>query len=184
MDRFAAIAMRKDSIDRATEKNSRGDRMDHAGLDDQCWGTIQKMIREDVRNEGFELVDVQLNRAKGRFLLRIFMDHEKGVDLNDCERVSRRISDSLDTVDLIPGSYVLEISSPGLDRPLKREEDFIRYCGQRVRLTFGAPQEKIQSVEGRILGIEEHTLHIEDMNGERREIPFPSIIKARLVVDF
>lgn len=158
--------------------------MDHAGLDDQAWGAIQKMIQEDVRDEGFELVEVQFNRAKGRFLLRIFMDHEKGVDLSDCERVSQRISDSLDTVDLIPGSYVLEVSSPGLDRPLKREEDFVRYRGQRVMLTFGTPHEKIQSIEGKILGIEEHTLCIEGMNGERHEIPVPSIIKARLVVHF
>ena len=158
--------------------------MDHAGLDDQGWSAIQKMIQEDVRCEGFELLEVQFKRAKGRFLLRIFMDHEKGVDLNDCERVSQRISDSLDTVDFIPGPYVLEVSSPGLDRPLKREEDFVRYRGHRVRLTFGIPQEKTESVEGKILGIEEHTLCIEGQKGKRREIPLSSIIKARLVVQF
>lgn len=158
--------------------------MDHTGLDDQGRGAIQKLIHEDVRIEGFELVEVQFNRAKGRYLLRIFIDHEQGVDLYDCERVSQRISDSLDKVDLIPGPYVLEVSSPGLDRPLKREEDFIRYRGHRVRLTVGTPDEKTQSVEGRILGVEEHTLCVEDTKGERHEIPIPSIIKARLVVDF
>jgi len=163
---------------------SEDDRMDHMGLDDKVWGAIQKLIHEDVREEGFELVDVQFNRAKGRYLLRIFMDHEGGVDLNDCERVSRRISDSLDKVDLIPGPYVLEVSSPGLDRPLKREGDFIRFRGHRVKLTIGATHEKTRSVEGRILGVEEHTLCIEDMEGERYEIPVHSILKARLVVDF
>jgi ribosome maturation factor RimP len=79
---------------------------------------------------------------------------------------------------------VLEVSSPGLDRPLKREEDFIRFRGRRVRLTIGAPHEKTRSVEGKILGVEEHTLCIEAMDGECCEIPVDSILKARLVVDF
>ena len=158
--------------------------MDVSGSDDQGCDPIQELVHKDLEEEGFELVDLQFKRAKGHYLLRIFMDHENGVNIEDCERVSQRISESLDKADLIPGPYLLEVSSPGLDRPLKREKDFKRFQGQWIKLTFGEPLQGFQSMEGKILSVEGQVLSVEDRQRETYRIPISHIQKARLIVDF
>lgn len=155
-----------------------------SGFNDQRYDPIKELVHRDVEEEGFELVDLQFKRAKGHYLLRIFMDHEKGVNLDDCERVSRRIGESLDAADLIPGPYILEVSSPGLDRPLKREKDFRRFQGQWIKVTFGEPLQGFQSIEGKILSVDKQVLGIEDRQKEKHRIPISHIQKARLIVDF
>ena len=154
-----------------------------SGLNDQRWGSMQKLIHDEVEEEGFELTDLQFKRAKSRFLLRVFMDHKGGVSINDCERVSQKISTSMDSVDLIPGPYILEVSSAGLDRPLKKEKDFIRFQGHWIKITFSQGNHKNQTLEGKILSFEKHTLTIEDKKGGEYCIPYPDILKARLIVN-
>ena len=153
-------------------------------FDEHKWESLQKRIHEDLEEEGFELFDLQFNRAKGRYLLRVFMDHEKGVNIDDCERVSQRISTSLDNLDLIPGPYVLEVSSPGIDRPLKKEADFRRYQGKSISITFHEPNQKIQSLVGKILSVDHEILRIEDKKKGEHKIPLSAILKARLMVTF
>lgn len=155
-----------------------------SGLNDQKWSSMNKLIRKDVEEKGFELVDMQFNRAKGRYLLRIFIDHEKGVRIDDCEIISKKISESLDEVDLIPGPYTLEVSSPGLDRPLKKNEDFKRFQGHWIKLTFSDPYQKTQSLEGKILSSGDNIFILEDKKEKKYNIPYSSIIKAKLVLDF
>ena len=146
--------------------------------------SIQKLIHEDLEKEGFELYELQFNRAKGRYLLRVFMDHEKGVNIDDFERVSQRNSSSLDALDLIPGPYVLEVSSPGIDRPLKKEADFRRYQGKWISMTFHDSPNKIQSLDGKILSVDQQILRIEDRKREEHKIPLTAILKAKLIVSF
>ena len=153
-------------------------------LNDQKLTSIHSLIHKDVEENGFELVDMQFNRAKGRYLLRIYIDHENGIRINDCERVSKKISASLDEVDLIPGPYVLEVSSPGLDRLLKKQEDFKRFQGQWIKLTFTDPHQKTQSLDGKILSCDDKILILENKKEEKHEIPLASIIKAKLSLDF
>lgn len=153
-------------------------------LNDQRRASIHKLILKDVEEIGFELVDLHFNRAKGRYLLRIFIDHEKGIKIDDCEKVSRKISASLDEVDLIPGPYVLEVSSPGLDRPLKKRGDFKRFQGCWIKLTFGDANKKTRSLEGKILSCDDSILILENRKEEKVDIPFSSIIKAKLFLDF
>lgn len=153
-------------------------------LNDQRLASIHSLIHKDVEEKGFELVDMQFNRAKGRYLLRIFIDHENGIRINDCERVSKKISASLDEVDLIPGPYVLEVSSPGLNRLLKKKEDFERFQGKWIKLTFADPHQKTQFLDGKILSCDDNILILENKKEEKHDIPLASIIKAKLSLDF
>ena len=153
-------------------------------LNDQRWSSIDNLIHRIVEENGFEVVELQFNRAKGRYLLRIFIDHKKGVSIDDCERVSQKISESLDDIDLIPGPYMLEVSSPGLDRPLKKKEDFERLQGEWIKLTFSDLNQKIQSVEAKILSCDDNIFILENKKGEKSHIPYTSIIKAKLILNF
>lgn len=116
--------------------------------------------------------------------MRIFIDKEGGVTLNDCEKVSRQISQLLDAEDVIPHAYVLEVSSPGLDRPLKRFEDYIRYKGRPVRVNTRLPYNNRTSFRGRIASAEEGKIRIETEKEGSIEILFSDISSARLEVEF
>jgi ribosome maturation factor RimP len=153
-------------------------------LNDQKLASIHSLIHKDVDEKGFELVDMQFNRAKGRYLLRIFIDHENGIKIDDCEKVSKKISTSLDETDLIPGPYILEVSSPGLDRLLKKREDFERLQGHWIKLVFADSNQKTQSLDGKIFSCDDDTLILENKKEEKHNIPLASIIKAKLSLEF
>lgn len=153
-------------------------------LNDQRRASIHRLIHKDVEEKGFELVDMQFNRAKGRYLLRIFIDHENGIRIDDCERVSKKISASLDEIDLIPGPYILEVSSPGLDRLLKKKEDFERFQGHWIKLIFADLHQKTRSLDGKILSCDDNILILENKKEEKYNIPLASIIKAKLSLEF
>ncbi len=108
-----------------------------------AYGTISGQVTalvEPVLDElGFELVDVEYLGAGGRRVLRIYMDRPGGVNLDDCARVSREISVLIDVKDLVPESYVLEVSSPGLNRRLKKEKDFVWAMGKKVKVRMKDP---------------------------------------------
>ncbi|MBN2373516.1 ribosome maturation factor RimP [bacterium] len=158
--------------------------MAETGLNAQGLSLIENLINNELKEEGFDLADLQFKRAKSRFLLRIFMDNKNGVTLNDCERISQKISASLDSVDLIPGPYILEVSSAGLDRPLKKEKDFIRFQGHCIKITFSQGNNKNQTLEGKILTFEKGMLKMEGEKGLEYSIPYHDILKANLIVNF
>jgi len=98
---------------------------------------IIALVEPVLEAQGLDLVDLEFARMGSRWLVRIYMDREGGVTLQDCSDMSRLIGDILDVNDLPPGPYNLEVSSPGLDRPLKREKDFIKYKGMQARSGSG-----------------------------------------------
>jgi ribosome maturation factor RimP len=100
---------------------------------------IVAFIEPLLQAQGFELVELQLRQRKGRWLVRVFIDGECGVSLEDCRRLSLEMSQVFDTEGLIAISYVLEVSSPGLDRPLRTPRDFRRQCGRMVTVFLNAP---------------------------------------------
>jgi ribosome maturation factor RimP len=100
---------------------------------------VTELIGPVITDMGIDLIDIELKRMGGKALLRVYIDREEGVTIDDCEQVSREISSVLDVEDPIPYSYVLEVSSPGLDRPLKKPEDFIRFKGNTVRVITREP---------------------------------------------
>ncbi len=101
---------------------------------------VEKLLEPGLEREGLELVDVEYVRERN-WILRIYIDKEGGVDLNDCQTVSEKAGMLLDEADLIPDNYMLEVSSPGLDRVLKKDKDFIRYTGEDVDVKRFAPLE-------------------------------------------
>ncbi|HEY8530881.1 MAG TPA: ribosome maturation factor RimP [Limnochorda sp.] len=132
---------------------------------------------------GVELVDVAYLSENGRWILRVSIDREGGVTLDDCQRVSEILSDELDRVDPIPGSYSLEVSSPGLERPLKKPREFERFQGRLVRVRAYAPVEGSRTWEGRLIGLIDNDVVVETARGQVR-IPLDKVAKAHLVAEW
>jgi ribosome maturation factor RimP len=102
---------------------------------------LEDLIAPFLQSSGYELVDTQYLREAGKMVLKVFADKEGGLKLSDCEQLSRDIGDLVDKSGIIKEAYVLEVSSPGLDRVLKKESDFVKYRGKRAKVTLFAPVE-------------------------------------------
>ncbi|MEG0238413.1 MAG: ribosome maturation factor RimP [Clostridium sp.] len=117
--------------------------------------TIEEMVAEITNPRNFEIVDVEYVKEAGEFYLRVYIDKEGGISLSDCEEVSRALSEILDVKDPIKDNYFLEVSSPGLDRPLKKDKDFVRYKGREVEIKLYKPMNGSKQFEGELLGLTE-----------------------------
>lgn len=141
-------------------------------------------ILEDL---GLELVDVEFKKEGPNYFLRIFIDSETGVDLDDCERVSTLVSEKLDEVDPIPQAYFLEVSSPGAERPLKKAKDVERAVGKNVYVTTYEPIDGEKAFEGMLKSFDGEKLEIEVKIKTRTKtfvIPYDKVAKARLAIIF
>ncbi len=141
---------------------------------------VEGLVSPVLEQEGLELVDVTFGREGRRWVLRIFIDKPGGVTLDDCAWVSHRIEDLIEVEEVISQRYYLEISSPGLDRVLKKERDFQRFAGKWARVRIREPMEGRRNFKGRILGCEQGMLDLEDSEGRRFRFPLGEIEKARL----
>lgn len=144
---------------------------------------VSKTIEPILRSQGLELIDVEYNREAQGWVLRIYLDREGGITVEDCAEASRELGAILEVRDLIPNRYVLEVSSPGVTRPLKRPEDFNKYQNRSVKIKLFMPLEGRRNFKGKLLGLKEDKVSVES---ERRiyEIPIQNIAKANLEVDF
>jgi len=148
-------------------------------------------VREEVRQladplateDGFELVDVELLVQGGRRTIRVLLDRPGGIRVGDCARFSRRLSDCLDMNQTVPGSYFLEVSSPGLDRPLKTLEAVERFAGQRVALSTTVAREGRRNYEGELLGAREGRAGVRTDEGDEYWFAWADVKAAHLVVD-
>jgi ribosome maturation factor RimP len=147
-------------------------------------GRIREIADRVAAAEGLELVDVELAGRGRNAVLRIFLDKPGGVTVHDCERVSGQVSAILDVEDFIPGSYTLEVSSPGLDRPLVKPADFERFAGKRIKLVLRAPHEGRRRLQGLLRGIRDGTVEVQEENGDVVGIGYGEIQKANLVFEF
>lgn len=144
---------------------------------------IEQAAENLLQSEGMELVDMEFRKERQRWVLRVFIDKPGGVTLDDCAEISRQLGDQIDVYDLIHTPYTLEVSSPGLDRPLKKDKDFIRHLGQKIQLTIKEPIEKQTFFEGFLVDYQPGgLLHLAEKN-KTREIPVSLIAKARLVFE-
>ncbi|MFC1747258.1 ribosome maturation factor RimP [Pseudomonadota bacterium] len=145
---------------------------------------VLELIAPIVEGLGYELVGVEHLPQGKHSLLRIYIDKpESGVGVEDCEKVSRQVSSMLDVEDPVSGQYALEVSSPGLDRPLFQSEHFERFVGQVVKLQLSMPVNGRRKWTGTLMGVEEGIIKIESEN-EVVDISFDDVDKARLVPDF
>jgi ribosome maturation factor RimP len=150
---------------------------------------VRRVVEPVLARDGYELVEVEWARLGGRWTLRLFIDKEGGVGIEDCQLVSRTVDPILDVEDFIEPAYDLEVSSPGLDRPLRKPADFERYSGQRAHVKAygpiagtapGSPGRKNWS--GVLRGFRDGAVEI-DVDGAVHRIPHDQIAKAHLEYD-
>jgi len=167
---------------------------------------LWNLVEPYVRAAGLELVEIQYGRDEGGWALRVFIDrawtpeadsaprlpgqgepHElfraPPISHEDCERISRDISAALDVADLIPNAYRLEVSSPGIERPLRREQDFARFAGQKVKIRTTDPVEGRRNFSGVLGGAKAGVVDVE-CEGQSYKIPLDCVAKANLVPDW
>jgi ribosome maturation factor RimP len=144
---------------------------------------VREAVEPILQSQGFELVDLEYQRESRGWVLRIYLDREGGVTLDDCVGVSHEVGAVLEVKDVIPTAYVLEVSSPGLTRPLKKPEDFNRFRNQLVKIRLYQPLDGRKNFKGTLLGLEGETVRVE-VDRQLFEIPLQSIAKANLEIDF
>ncbi|ADW19045.1 protein of unknown function DUF150 [Desulfobulbus propionicus DSM 2032] len=148
---------------------------------DRLLTTIQGFAEPLLADMGMELVEVQFRREGHGWVLRFFIDKEGGITIDDCADVSREISAYLEVEDLIDHAYHLEVSSPGLERPLRKKEDFHRFIDRLIRVKLREPLGEQKVLTGTLLGMEGDTVLLA-LDSETVRIDWENISKARLTL--
>ncbi|HET6921596.1 MAG TPA: ribosome maturation factor RimP [Anaeromyxobacteraceae bacterium] len=150
---------------------------------ERVWTLLEPILVRD----GYEIVEVEWVHEAGGWALRVYIDRPGGVTIDDCQAVSRTVDPVLEVEDLVEGAYHLEVSSPGLDRPLRKPADFDRYAGQRARVRTHGPVESgtgpRRNWSGILKGFADGMVEI-DVDGRLHRIPHHQIARAHLEYDF
>jgi ribosome maturation factor RimP len=144
---------------------------------------VGEMAEALLQAAGMNLVDLDYRKEGRRWVLRVFIDKERGVTVDDCATVSRELGDLLDAKDVIPDAYILEVSSPGLNRRVRKKEDFSRFAGRRVEVRLAVPQEGRRKIVGDILRVEGEAVVVAAGEGTYT-IALGNIAQATLVYEF
>ncbi|TPQ26466.1 ribosome maturation factor RimP [Methylomonas sp. EFPC3] len=141
------------------------------------------LIEPIVEGLGYECVGIEYNPHPSHGMLRVYIDNEQGILLDDCTKVSHQLSGMLDVEDPIPGEYQLEVSSPGADRPFFKLSQFQRFIGSKVNISLFKPIDKRRKLTGEIKSVDGETVVIQE--GEKLfSVPFQAMSKARLAPDY
>lgn len=150
---------------------------------DRIVSAVEAFARPVLDEMGLELVEVQFRRESG-WILQLFIDQEGGVNVDDCAAVSRQVSAYLEVEEVIQHAFTLEVSSPGLERPLKRIEDFVRFSGRKARVKVKEPIDGQRVFFGKLAAVDEDnkniTLALDDTDGEHMSIDLDAVARARL----
>ena len=145
----------------------------------------EALLQPLMEENNFELVDVEYVKEGGNYYLRAYIDKEGGITSNDCELISRALSDILDEKDFIPDAYILEVSSPGLGRQLKKDKDFKRSLGEEVEIKLYKPMEKKKELIGLLEDFDADTLYVTTEESEEPlAVSRKNIAMVRLTFDF
>lgn len=144
----------------------------------------EQLLLPIIEKNSFELVDVEYVKEAGNWYLRAYIDKPGGITVDDCEIVNRELGDLLDRDDFIDDSYILEVSSPGLGRPLKKERDFVRSKGEEVEIRTYRMVEKQKEFRGLLKAWDKDTVTIEQEDGQERVFDRDNIALIRLAFDF
>ncbi|MBI5039945.1 MAG: ribosome maturation factor RimP [Gammaproteobacteria bacterium] len=144
---------------------------------------LQDLLEPAITALGCELVGIEYRPSGKHSLLRVYIDKPEGVTVDDCSAVSYQVSGLLDVEDPVPGNYTLEVSSPGLDRPLFQARDFERFAGHEVKVRMRFPVEGQRNFRGLLQGLQEQQVVIQEQDGKRVSLPLEQIEQARLVPD-
>ncbi|MHB8172291.1 MAG: ribosome maturation factor RimP [Thermincolia bacterium] len=144
---------------------------------------LEEMVLPIITELNLELVDVEFVKEGAEWYLRVFIDKPGGVEIDDCQTVSGKLSNLMDEKDPIPQAYFLEVSSPGLDRPLKKDKDFTRYQGRLVRVTTFALLDGQKAFVGNLGGLRENQVVI-TREGQEYSIPRDKVAMVKLEIEF
>ena len=144
---------------------------------------VSELIEPTVTEHNIELVDVEYIKAGKVWILRVLIDKKQGVTVLDCQKLSREIEDLIEVHELISDPYTLEVSSPGIDRPLKNEADFLRNKDKKIQLKTYAPIEGEKNFSGIILDVKDKVLLLKYMD-DCLELELANIAQAKLVIEF
>lgn len=150
---------------------------------------VEELLDDFLAENGYELYNVEFIKEGRDWFLRVYVDKAQGGDqawisTEDCEKVSRFLSDKLDETDPIPQNYYLEVSSPGMDRALLKEEHYIRFTGEPVEIKLYEPVDGRKRIEGILEGLKDETVFVTDETNKTWELPLRQIAKAKLAVVF
>jgi len=144
---------------------------------------VSELIEPTVTEHNIDLVDVEYIKAGKSWILRVLIDKKQGVTVLDCQKLSREIEDLIEVHELISDPYTLEVSSPGIDRPLKNEADFLRNKDKQIQLKTYAPIEGRKKFSGIILDVKDKVLLLKNMD-DCLELELANIAQAKLVIEF
>jgi ribosome maturation factor RimP len=147
---------------------------------------ILKLVEPVVESEGMELIDVECLKMKSRWLVKIYIDKEGGITLDDCSEISNEVCDLLDIHEAPPGLYTLEVSSPGPNRPLVKERDFIKYRGYGIKVKLRDVLDGKRNFRGKLMDLLEEDgrkVLVIDEKGKMYRIPKEIVVKANLECD-
>jgi ribosome maturation factor RimP len=149
--------------------------------EDRIITIVERFAAPILEEMGLEMVEIQFRRESGSWVLRLFIDREGGVTVDDCASLSRQVSAYLEVEDLIHHAYQLEVSSPGAERPLKRLEDYVRFVGRRARIKLKDPIDGQRVFIGLLGPLKENTILLES-DGRQMEIDLDTVARARLIL--
>jgi len=144
--------------------------------------TLRDRLASMVNAMGYEFVGCELQRQGRSSLLRIYIDSEQGITVDDCAKVSRQVSAVLDVEDPIQGQYTLEVSSPGLNRPLFEMAHYQKYVGSRIKVRVSSPVDNQRNFVGKLLKVDEMNVYLL-VEQEEIILPFSNIEKAKVILD-
>ena len=144
--------------------------------------SVTELIEPGLLADRLELVDVEFNKEGKNWILRIYIDREGGVTLADCQKVSRLAGDLIEVEEVIEPVYTLEVSSPGLNRVLKKEKDFLKYSGKKIYVQCHAPMDGRKKFTGILTDFIDQSIHLE-VDGQHYTIPLNLVAKANLVIE-
>ena len=145
--------------------------------------SVADLIKPTLEGNGIELVDIEYKKTGRIRVLRVFIDKNQGVTVHDCQELSREIEDLIEIHELIDDHYVLEVSSPGLDRPLKKDTDFLRNKGKRIQIKTYSPINNKKENAGTVIDFVNGTLFLEDKKNILK-ISLTEIAQAKLIIKF
>jgi ribosome maturation factor RimP len=149
-------------------------------VEQRCEALVQPILDEN----GFELWDVEYVKEGANYYLRVYADKEGGITIDDCVTISRALEEKLDAEDFIEEAYILEVSSPGLGRPLKRERDFVRSVGEEVDVKLYKAVNQQKEYTGLLKAFDDATVTLEFEDGEEQVFDRSAIALIRLAFDF
>ena len=152
---------------------------------------VRELASRVASTHGLDIFDVELKREGGQQVLRVVVDRpgpaatpEESVSIEDCARVAEELGTLLDVEDVIPGGYTFEVSSPGLDRPLRTADDYRRFAGRWAKIVTSQPVDRQTAFAGRVKGIEGDDVLFESEGSKLMKLPLRLISRARLEVEF